>query len=140
MIFNVTRREYLARNPRWALSWCERLRGMIGRRFVPGVLDAMVFEGCNAVHTLGMSFPIDLVFLDPRRRVVALRQKYPPWRLGCGSRRAVIVLELPEGEIDRSGTRIGDQININWSLDGETIEKLADTAMLNLGKIQESGS
>ena len=55
MIYNINQRKYLARHPRWAVGWFERLRGMIGRRFVDGELDAMVFERCGMVHSCWMS-------------------------------------------------------------------------------------
>ena len=63
MICNLTRRTYLAEHPRWALTPWERLRGMIGRRFVPGEFDAMVFERCSSIHSCWMGIPIDAVFL-----------------------------------------------------------------------------
>ena len=62
MIFNLDSLHYVARRPVWALAWRDRLRGMIGRRFEPEGIDAMIFPRCNAIHTMWMSIPIDVVF------------------------------------------------------------------------------
>jgi uncharacterized membrane protein (UPF0127 family) len=56
----------------------------------PGLL----LPGCRGVHTFGMRFPLDLVFLDLQLREVSLRRAVPPGRLAL-ERRAQAVLELP---------------------------------------------
>src|SRR5689334_15117914 len=58
----------------------------------PGLL----IPGCRSVHTFGMRFALDLVFLDLGLRTVALRRAVPPRRLVFESR-AQVVLELPAG-------------------------------------------
>ena len=130
MIYNINQRKYLARHPRWAEGWFERLRGMIGRRFVDGKLDAMVFERCGSVHSCWMSIPLDLIFLDADRNVVALRANLRPWRFCVNCRRAVTVVELPAGVIAATRTRVGDRLNLNSTLDGGAIEKLQEKSML----------
>ena len=57
MIYDLDSKRYLARHPRWALGWFDRLRGMIGRRFAAGEFDAMVFPRCGAVHSWWMTVP-----------------------------------------------------------------------------------
>jgi uncharacterized membrane protein (UPF0127 family) len=61
----------------------------------------LLIPGCRSVHTFGMRFPLDLVFLDFDLRPVALRRAVPPRRL-VFERRAQAVLELPSG--GRGGT------------------------------------
>ncbi len=56
----------------------------------------LLIPRCRSVHTLGMLFAIDLVFLDRRGAVVEVRRGIPPGRL-ARSRRAAAVLELPSG-------------------------------------------
>ena len=133
MICNIDTRLYLAYHPHWAIGCFDRLRGMIGRRFRDGVLDAMVFPRCSAVHSFGMGIPLDLVFLDRDSVVVAHRANYRPWRWPAGHRRAVTVIELPAGQIALTGTRIGHRINLNSELSREAVEKLADDTILKIG-------
>ena len=64
---------------------------------------------CEAVHTIGMKFRIDVVFLDKQRRVVKVRRDMGKWRF-AGSLRAHSVLELPSGRADSTNTAKGDQL------------------------------
>ncbi len=56
----------------------------------PGLL----IPSCSSVHTFGMRFELDLVFLDRDGVVVATRTGVPPRRF-ASSRAADAVLELP---------------------------------------------
>ena len=64
---------------------------------------------CESVHTFFMKFPIDLVYLDRKRRVRKVRSRVPAWRLSA-CLFAHSVVELPAGTIERTGTRVGDQL------------------------------
>jgi uncharacterized membrane protein (UPF0127 family) len=56
----------------------------------PGLL----IPRCRSVHTFGMRFPLDVLFLDAEGRVLELRRSVPPCRvLRCPG--AMAVLELP---------------------------------------------
>ncbi|HWB70452.1 MAG TPA: DUF192 domain-containing protein [Solirubrobacterales bacterium] len=59
----------------------------------PGLL----IPRCASVHTFGMRFELDLVFLDARGRQLAVHRSVGPGRL-VWRRRAAAVLELPAGE------------------------------------------
>jgi uncharacterized membrane protein (UPF0127 family) len=64
---------------------------------------------CEAVHTFGMKFAIDVVFLDRQKRVVKTRTNMLRRRIAV-SLRADSVLELPAGRILDTSTQIGDQL------------------------------
>ena len=73
-----------------AQSLRERLLGLALRRRPPGY--ALLLPRCRSVHTCGMRFPIDLVWLDRDGRPVRVDRAVPPWRVrSC--RAAVAVLE-----------------------------------------------
>jgi uncharacterized protein len=56
--------------------------------------EGLVIPDCRSVHTFGMRFALDLVFIDAHGRVVELRREVPPRRLvRCPA--ADSVLELP---------------------------------------------
>jgi uncharacterized membrane protein (UPF0127 family) len=73
----------------------ERMRGLLGR---PPLADdqGLLISPCSSVHTFGMGYPIDLVFLDRawqiRRIVAALRPLRMAWAPG-----AHMTLELAPG-------------------------------------------
>ena len=64
---------------------------------------------CEAVHTIGMKFPIDVVFLSKKKRVMKIRKDMGRWRFAI-SIFAHSVLELPAGTLEESGTVPGDQL------------------------------
>jgi uncharacterized membrane protein (UPF0127 family) len=56
----------------------------------------LLIPRCRSVHTFGMRFALDLVFLDGDGAVISIRRAVPPRRL-AGFRGATAVLELPAG-------------------------------------------
>jgi uncharacterized membrane protein (UPF0127 family) len=66
---------------------------------------------CEAVHTLFMKFAIDLIYIDRKRRVRSAVRRVAPWRFSM-CLLAHSVLELPQGTIDRTNTRKGDQLEL----------------------------
>jgi uncharacterized protein len=66
----------------------------------------------QGVHTIGMMFPIDLIFLGKEKQVVHIEEHVRPFRISQVSLKATSVLELPAHTIYRSGTRVGDKLEI----------------------------
>ncbi len=83
-----------------AAAWPDRLRGLLGRDAL-GPDAALLIERCGAVHTVGMRFALDLVFLDRAWRVTRVVRDVPPGRLMVwGGWRAARVLETAAGRVD----------------------------------------
>jgi uncharacterized protein len=64
---------------------------------------------CEGVHTVGMKFPIDVLFLDKKRKVVKIRAAMQRWRMAACFR-AHSVVELPSGTAAATQTIAGDQL------------------------------
>ncbi|MDX3907673.1 MAG: DUF192 domain-containing protein [Pigmentiphaga sp.] len=93
---------------REATSFFGRLRGLLGRPR-PGLGEAWWIAPCRAVHTAGMAYPIDVVFVGTMGQILRIVPALPPWRLAwCLRARAVI--ELAEGEAARLGWKVGDRV------------------------------
>jgi uncharacterized protein len=98
-------------------------RGLLGRSGLEPD-QGMLFETGRFtpfmwMHMFFMRFPIDIVFLDRRGRVVKINCALKPWRVSSmvfGARKA---LELAAGAAVRSGTEVGDQIDIEDELGGQ---------------------
>jgi len=88
-----------------------RLQGLLGRETLPPGAGLWI-RPCNSIHTFGMRFPIDALFLDQERRVVGLAQALKPNRVSRIYARARSVLELPAGTLKAAGALPGDQIDI----------------------------
>ena len=110
-IFNLMRKTHLALNAEIAGSGGKRTKGLLGRMgLAPG--EGMWIVPCEAVHTFGMQFPIDLVYLDRGLRIKKVRSNVPPWRLSaCLS--AHSILELPAGTICESQSQPGDLLEFS---------------------------
>jgi len=88
-----------------ATGFRSRLLGLalLGReRAGPGLL----IPRCRSVHTFGMRFPIDIVFLDSAGREIRRLEAVPPFRTAFEPR-AAAVLELPV-DAQTSGKPIHD--------------------------------
>lgn len=68
----------------------------------------LLIPRCRAVHTFGMRFAIDLVFLDRTGRACSVRRAVPPRRLAW-DRRASAVLELPSPSAAERCVAIGER-------------------------------
>ena len=65
----------------------------------------LLIPRCRSVHTFGMRFPLEVVFLDGEGKEIR-RQIVPPRRL-AGERAAAAVLEMPAAEQLPGGARRG---------------------------------
>lgn len=65
---------------------------------------------CEAVHTFGMNFAIDVVFLSRQKQILKVRKNMGVRRISL-CLRAHSVLELPAGMLDQTGTSVGDQLD-----------------------------
>ena len=63
----------------------ERLLGLALRAGPPG--HALMLPGCRSIHTFGMRFALDLVWLDEQGRVLAVDEAVPPGESGRGATR-----------------------------------------------------
>jgi Uncharacterized ACR, COG1430 len=76
---------------RVATGFRARLLGLAFRRRTAGPL---LIPRCRSVHTFGMRFPIDVVFLDADVEVLRVAERVPPCRIvSCRGARAVV--EIP---------------------------------------------
>jgi uncharacterized protein len=110
VLVNATRKTVISDHCRFANSVFKRMVGLLNRKqFTPG--EGLLFDRCYGIHTFGMRFSIDVVFLDREYKVIRTVPALPPFRT-CAVRQAVYVLELPVGSIASSGTQAGDQIQV----------------------------
>ncbi len=70
-----------------------RLLGLAGLREMPA-RSALLLLGCSSVHTLGMRFDIDVLFLDEHCKVIGERREMRPGRVAW-CRGAAAVVEFP---------------------------------------------
>jgi uncharacterized protein len=110
-ILNITRQSVLADRVEVADRGATRRKGLLGRDGLAAG-EGLWIVPCESVHTFGMRFPIDLIYLDRGKKVKKVRNGVPPWRLSaCFS--AHSVLELLPGTIGATQTRPGDKLEFS---------------------------
>ena len=107
---NQTRAAVLGRAIEVADSSSKRRTGLLKHdRLQSG--EGLWIVPCESVHTFFMKFPIDLIYLDLKRKVRKVRKAVPAWRISA-CLTAHSVLELPAGTVEESGTQAGDVLEI----------------------------
>lgn len=86
-----------------------RLRGLLGRAPLADG-QGLLIEPCGSVHTLGMRYALDLIFLDRGDRVVDIAANTPPWTFRAARRRARKTLELRAGSLARLKPELGEEL------------------------------
>jgi len=112
-VYNVTRETFVATEAKLADGYFSRLVGLLGKtsRWIrPG--QGLWILPSHGVHTIGMLFSIDLIFLDCDKRVVHTQEYVRPFRISKFAFKAESVLELPPHTVFRSGTQVGDRLEI----------------------------
>ncbi len=93
-----------------AAGFWARTRGLIGRP-PPRPGTGLWLSPCRWVHTFGMRYPIDVVFLDRDRTVLEV-VTVAPWRLSPWVGAAESVVELIAGEAARLGIGRGGKVSL----------------------------
>ena len=117
---NRSRQATLATECEAADSGWERMRGLLGRSkedFPPG--KGLLLVPANSIHTIGMSFPIDVAYLDRAGRVIHLYHRLPPLRVAAIKFKSHSILELPAGTLAKTRTEVGDILEFREVAEGE---------------------
>jgi uncharacterized membrane protein (UPF0127 family) len=109
-VTNRTRGQLLADRADIADTSAKRRTGLLKHAgLAPG--EGLWIVPSEGVHTFGMKFPIDVVFLNRQRKILKIRPNMVRGRIAV-SLRAHSVLELPSGTLERTGTQSGDQLEL----------------------------
>ncbi len=110
-VANASKGTVLAANAQLAQGFWARLVGLLDRKSLsPG--EGLVLVPCSGVHTCFMRFPIDVAFLDRQRRVVKVLPNMRAFRFSPIVRLSALVIELPAGTLERTGTEAGDHLEM----------------------------
>ncbi|MHB8157831.1 MAG: DUF192 domain-containing protein [Desulfocucumaceae bacterium] len=110
-IYNSTRSVYLAHTAIMADTFFTRLKGLLGRSFLPPGW-CLVLKPCSSVHTVFMAFSIDIIFVDSQNRVLEAVSAMPPYRFSRIISSSRMVIEFPPGSLAPTKTSAGDIIKI----------------------------
>lgn len=106
---NITRDHVLGDSVRGATTFFSRLKGLLGTEGL-STGEGIWISPCNSIHSFGMRFEFDVLFLDGGYRVEGLYRCFQRNRISRVFWKARGVLELPAGTIERTGTEVGDEV------------------------------
>jgi uncharacterized membrane protein (UPF0127 family) len=93
-----------------ATGFLSRLRGLILSAPSLPARAGLLIAPCNSIHMLGMSWPIEALFLSKDLRVLKIASPLKPWRGVSACLGAWAVLEWGVGEASRLGVCEGSQL------------------------------
>lgn len=91
-----------------ARSLKEKVIGLIGKEKSASLLIKTRF----GIHTFGLKFPIDVLILNKKNKVVSLKKNLMSGRIFLWNPIYDKVLELPLGTIDKKKIEINDAVNL----------------------------
>ena len=110
-VFNKTKQTFLAYRVKVADTILTRLIGLLGKRSLDADSGLWIFPS-RGIHTLGMMFDIDVVFLDKDYKVVGVHEVIHPFSMTGLYLNAESALELPPHTIFKTRTSVGDEMMI----------------------------
>ncbi len=84
-------RQLILENVMLTTNPLERMRGLLGRP-VLRENQGLLIQPCSSIHTVGMGYPIDVIFLDRNWRVLKLTENLGKFRMAW-CRNSAMVLE-----------------------------------------------
>ncbi len=110
-IFNETQNLHLPYHISGATKLLTRLTGLLGTP--PSKEQRGLFIApCTGVHTFGMRYPLDIVFLDREGKVVRIIRHLAPNRITGGIASARSALEFASGTLVEGEIRLGDKVRL----------------------------
>jgi hypothetical protein len=106
---NLTRGRIIGDAVRVAERFFPRMRGLL-RTDGLAEGEGLWIHPCSSIHSIGMRFEFDALFLGPGGKVVGQYERFRRNRISRVFWSARGVLELPAGTIERTGTEVGDEI------------------------------
>ncbi|MCC5853737.1 MAG: DUF192 domain-containing protein [Alkalimonas sp.] len=91
-----------------ANNWWLRMRGLIGHKPLE-ISQSLIISPCNSVHTFGMTYPLDVVYLNKKYQVIKITLNLKPWRLDyCLG--ATYTIEFNSGAAKHYDIKCGDYL------------------------------
>ena len=91
-------------------SMRERMQGLLFRTPLKED-EGLLIKPCSSIHTIGMQYDIDVVFLSNNLTIKKIFKHVKPWRCAM-SFGASMVLEMVTGSVDKFG--LEENLILQW--------------------------
>lgn len=110
IIQNISKKIVIATEAMIADKFMARIKGLLGTDFLKKE-SALVIRPNNGIHTFGMNYSIDVIFIDKNNKVIKIVTDMPRRKISICSN-ASYVIETSAGVVKTTNTSIGDIILI----------------------------
>ena len=111
-IYNSTQNNLIADEVKVAKTFIKKTFGLILRNDISEA-DGLIIKPCNSIHTFFMRFPIDVLFVDRKNKIIALHENVKPWRILPIHFNSSYVIEIKSGQISAKTISRHDIIQID---------------------------
>jgi uncharacterized protein len=91
-------------------NFVSRLVGLLNRKNIDKD-EGLLIVPSKSIHSFGMQFDFDAVFLDKNNKVVYLIEKMKPFKVSPLVKNSKSVLELAAGVISLTNIKVGDVLD-----------------------------
>lgn len=106
-VYNGTQNKVILDEAEVADTFWRRYRGLAGKKVLEDD-TGIILKPCNSIHTIGMHFAIDVIFLDQTKSVCHMIKKMKPGRFSPFVLKAKQVIEMNSGTIEKTGIMMHD--------------------------------
>lgn len=108
-VYNITSRKYILQYVKIANTFFSRLRGLLPKN-IKSKDHILVLMPCKCIHTFGMSYAIDVIFVSKEGRILKIINDMKPNRWSPIIKNSQYVIEIESGIFSNLGIEEGDQI------------------------------
>lgn len=110
MIKNKTRKIVISREHKLCTSNFSKSKGLMFTLTPKSMVFVFEKEKKIPLHMFFVFFPIDVLYLDKKKKVVEIKESFMPFHFYNPKKKAAYVVELPFGTVDDTKTKLGDII------------------------------
>jgi hypothetical protein len=111
ILSNKSKKSQILSSMTEAKSFWPRLKGLLGQSSL-GKSSGLWIRRCNSIHTFGMKFPIDCIFLDSELKVRRVVENVVPGKLVWPVWGSTSVVEVSAGTCRNMNIEIGDTLDV----------------------------
>ena len=104
IIKNDAKRRIICTGAKLCKSIFSKAAGLMFSKSPTPLIFTFNKEKIVPLHMLFVFFPIDVLFLDKNREIVEIKESLMPFEFYTPKKKAMYIIELPEGAIDKTKT------------------------------------
>ena len=110
MIINKTKRIIISKRYKLCKTTLSKALGLMFSINPKTLLLSWKQEKKRGIHMFFVFFPIDLIYLNKEKKVIAIKENLKPFSIYNMAKPTQYIIELPKGKIKRTKTKLKDII------------------------------